>query len=204
MEAQPLLEARLISPGSWSAAGSEGIRSGLPLAARLPARRSRSRRPPARDLFAQSFPLGDARSRLKPFGEGRSSRGWSSSCRTIWLSLRRKSGSLDGCQDTWRPRSPPPAERERWGRGDPEEGEVQGAGRPPTRLRGGACHWTRLGWKWGERIGLASRDAGGERRKHSPAFLLRLTAPLWTLARTREPARCCFLPRVTFSFLAEV
>lgn len=77
MEAQPLLEARLISPGSWSAAGSEGIRSGLPLAARLPARRSRSRsrRPLARDLFAQSFPLGNARSRLKPFGEGRSSRG---------------------------------------------------------------------------------------------------------------------------------
>lgn len=37
MEAQPLLEARLISPGSWRAAGSEGTRSGLPLAARPPA-----------------------------------------------------------------------------------------------------------------------------------------------------------------------
>lgn len=30
------MEARLISPGSWSAAGSEGTRSGLPLAARPP------------------------------------------------------------------------------------------------------------------------------------------------------------------------
>lgn len=44
MEAQPLLEARLTSPGSWRAAGSEGTRSGLPLAAR----RRRRRRSPAR------------------------------------------------------------------------------------------------------------------------------------------------------------
>lgn len=36
MEALPLLEARLISPGSWKAAGSEGTHSGLPLAARPP------------------------------------------------------------------------------------------------------------------------------------------------------------------------
>lgn len=51
MEAQPLLEVRLISPGSWRAAGSEGTRSGLPLAARLPP-------PPARDSVRSVAPFG--------------------------------------------------------------------------------------------------------------------------------------------------
>lgn len=84
MEAQPLLAARLISPGSWRAAGSEGTRSGLPLGARQ------------RRTLTLSLPLGETKSRLKLLGAGRCGRGCSSSCRTIWLSLRRKSGL------TWR------------------------------------------------------------------------------------------------------
>lgn len=65
--------------------------------------RAPPRRPPAaaaarprRILFVQSLPLGDARSRLKLLLAGRCGRSCSSSCRTIWLSLRRKSGL------TWR------------------------------------------------------------------------------------------------------
>lgn len=56
--------------------------------------------PPAaaarRTLFPQPLPQGDAGSRLGALGAGRSGRGGSSSCRTIWLSPRRKSGR------TWR------------------------------------------------------------------------------------------------------
>lgn len=55
--------------------------------------------PPAaarRTLFPQPLPQGDAGSRLRALGAGRSGRGGSSSCRTIWLSPCRKS-SL-----TWR------------------------------------------------------------------------------------------------------
>lgn len=58
--------------------------------------------------------------------------------------------------------APPPGGRR--GGGDPEEGEAQGVGRPPTRLRGGACGLDPAGVKTRGKD-WARVSGGGKREK---------------------------------------
>ena len=172
MEAQPLLEARLTPPGSWRAAGSAGTRSGLPLAARPPP-------PPSgaglRSLSRSLRATPGAASSLSVRGAAAAAA--NSSCRTIWLSLRRKSGL------TWRlpghvtARAAASRRAGKVGRSGPapvsEVGAVIGAGRGEN---GGK--------------GVDSRLGGREEEENTPALRPRLTAPAVNAA-TRKPARYC-------------
>ena len=90
MEAQPLLEARLISPGSWRAAGSRDTRSGLPLAVARPrwtlllSRCLRATPGAASNLSVRGCGAAAAAPPVAPFG-----------CHRV-----AKAASLGGCQGT--------------------------------------------------------------------------------------------------------
>lgn len=189
MEAQPLLEVRLISPGSWRAAGSEGTRSGLPLAARLP----QSPPPPARDSVRSVAPFGRRQEppRASPWGAQRPRpKLLLSHHLAVTASQKRPhlaaARTRDGRGHCLPPGGGGGAE------GTPREGEARGAGRLPTWLRGGASHWTRPGWEWGERTGLASREAGRGRRKHARFPVALELGSLLAVFRLFSP-RCHFL-----------
>lgn len=164
----PCWRRGLFLPVHGERRGARALVAGSPS---LPAR-------PRRILFAQSLPLGDARSRLKLLGAGRCGRSCGSSCRTIWLSLRRKSGF------TWRlPEHVTAAAATSSSEG--EEGRRGPRGREQRGGRGGfrpgSAAGAAIGPRRGENEGkgLDSRLLGGGKRKkkHTPAFLLRLTAP---------------------------
>lgn len=195
MEAQPLVEARLISPDSWRAAGSAGTRSGLPLAARPP-----PPPPSGAGLCSLSRSLRATPGAASSFSErGAAAAAGNSSCRTIWLSLRRKSGF------TWRlpghvtARVPDPRRVGKVGR----RRTRCRAERLSTRLRGGRSDWTRTGWKWGERSGLASGQAGrGRKHARSPAWFNGPCCGRWN-SEACSQSFICFSPRL-LTFLPEV
>lgn len=131
------------------------------------------RRRPRGTLFAQSLPLGDARSRPEPLREGRSGRGRSSSCRTIWLSLRRKSGltwRLPGHVTAAATASRRAGEVERWGPRGRERRGGRGGFRPGSEV--GPAIGPGRGENEGKGLGsrLGRRE---EEEENTPAFLLR-------------------------------